>query len=171
MSIRLVVPTNEYEEKAIDFKNEFISNGETVINGSEMLDNIDKYDIWLSSVMNNSKKETVNPDWVLTDTFFAVDDNDKIIGIIDLRRELKGFLVDFGNSGYSVRPSERRKGYATEMLRLLIEYAKQTGMTSLQLSVEKSNEPSVKTIVKNGGVYERSFDFEVEQADIYRIVF
>ena len=170
MSIRLVVPTREHEEKAIDFKNEFIRNGETVINGSERLDHIEEYDIWLTSVTNNAKKETVNPDWVLTDTFFALDDNDKIIGIIDLRHELKGFLIDFGNSGYSVRPSERKKGYATKMLCLLIEYAKKSNMTSLQLSVEKSNEPSVKTIVKHGGVYERSFEFKGEQADVYRIM-
>lgn len=170
MSIRLVVPTREHEEKAIDFKNEFIRNGETVINGGERLDHIEEYDIWLASVTNNAKKETVNPDWVLTDTFFALDDNDKIIGIIDLRHELKGFLIDFGNSGYSVRPSEREKGYATKMLCLLIEYAKKSNMTSLQLSVEKSNEPSVKTIVKNGGVYERSFEFKGEQADVYRIM-
>ena len=56
------------------------------------------------------------------------------------------------------------------MLCLLIEYAKKSNMTSLQLSVEKSNEPSVKTIVKNGGVYERSFEFEGEQVDVYRIM-
>ena len=170
MNIRLVIPTKEYEEKAIDFKNEFILNGENVINGSEMLDNIEEYDIWLASVTNNARRETVNPDWVLTDTFFAVDDNDKIIGIIDLRHELKGFLIDFGNSGYSVRPSERKKGYATKMLYLLVEYAKKSNIKSLQLSVEKTNEPSVKTIIKNGGVYERSFEFEGEQADVYRIM-
>ena len=39
-----------------------------------------------------------------------------------------------------------------------------------ELSVEKTNEPSVKTIIKNGGVYERSFEFEGEQADVYRIM-
>ena len=75
-----------------------------------------------------------------------MDDNDEIVGIIDLRHELNEFLQDFGNSGYSVRPSERRKGYATEMLRLIKEVAKRVGLTSLQLSVERSNEPSVKTI-------------------------
>lgn len=42
-------------------------------------------------------------------------------------------------------------------------------MKELHLSVEKDNLPSVKTIVRNGGVYERSFDFEGEQADVYRI--
>lgn len=72
----------------------------------------------------------------LYDAFFAVDDNEEIVGIIDLRYELNEFLQDFGNSGYSVRASERRKGYATEMLRLIKEVAKRVGLTSLQLSVD-----------------------------------
>ena len=83
--------------------------------------------------------------------------------------ELNGFLKDFGNSGFSVRPTERRKGYATRMLGMIRDMAKDAGLTSLQLSVERTNEPSVRTIVKNGGVYERSFEFEGEAADVYRI--
>ena len=55
------------------------------------------------------------------------------------------------------------------MLSLLLEVAKAAGLKELHLSVEKHNIPSVKTIVKNGGVYERSFEFEGELADIYRI--
>lgn len=42
-------------------------------------------------------------------------------------------------------------------------------MDKLQLSVETSNEASVKTITKNGGEYERSFSFEGEEADVYMI--
>ena len=70
-----------------------------------MLDHMDSYEAWLKSVTDNVNPETVNPEWVVTDTYFAVDEQDKIVGIIDLRHELKGFLVDFGNTGYSVRPS------------------------------------------------------------------
>ena len=40
-------------------------------------------------------------------------------------------------------------------------------MNELYLSVERKNEPSVKTIIRNGGVYERSFEIDGEQADIY----
>ena len=65
--------------------------------------------------------------------------------------------------------NNRRKGFATEMLRQLLDVAKKTGMKELHLSVEKNNEPSVKIITRNGGVYERSFEFDGEQADIYRI--
>ena len=139
------------------------------INGSELLDQMDSYDDWLKSVQDNASSDTVNPSWVVTDTYFAFDENDRIIGIIDLRHELNDFLKDFGNSGYSVRPTERRKGYATQMLRLILERAHQIGMEKIQLSVERSNEASVKTILKNGGKYERSFTFEGEEADVYMI--
>lgn len=168
--IKLIRPTKELKEKALDFRQEFFDNGEKVINGSELLDQTENYDDWLASVTANTSAKTVNPAWVVTDTLFAVDETEKIVGIIDLRHTLNDFLRDLGNSGYSVRPSERRKGIASEMLRQLLTIAVQSGMTELHLSVEKTNEPSIKTITKNGGVYERSFEFEGEPADIYRIV-
>lgn len=167
--ITLKRPIKEYEEEAISFKQEFFDNGEITINGSELLDHTDSYDEWLKSVTDNISSDTVNPSWVVTDTFFAFDENNRIVGIIDLRHELNDFLKDFGNCGYSVRPSERRKGYATEMLKLVLEHARQIGMDKVQLSVERSNEVSVKTITKNGGKYERSFEFENEKADVYMI--
>ena len=167
--ITLKRPVKEYESEAKAFKQEFIDNGETTINGSELLDQMDSYDEWLKSVTDNTSSDTVNPSWVVTDTFFAFDDNDRIVGIIDLRHDLNDFLKDFGNSGYSVRPSDRRKGYATRMLGLILKRAGEAGLSRLQLSVERSNEPSIKTITKNGGVYERSFIFEGEEADIYMI--
>lgn len=57
------------------------------------------------------------------------------------------------------------------MLRQWIEKAKQVGMKEPFLSVERENKPSVKVILRNGGIYERSFLFEGKDADIYKIVF
>lgn len=55
------------------------------------------------------------------------------------------------------------------MLKQLLIVAEKAGLTELNLSVERSNTPSIKTITKNGGVYNRSFEHEGEQADIYKI--
>ena len=159
--IYLVRPTIQLKEQALDYREEHFKNGERVINGSELLDQIENYEEWLSSVTLNADSKTVNENWVVTDTFFAVRKKDnRIIGVIDLRHTLNDFLKDFGNCGYSVRPSERKKGYATEMLHQLIDVAKEAGMTELQISVEKTNIGSIKVIEKNSGVYERSFMYE-----------
>lgn len=167
--IDLVRPTLEMKESALEYRKEHFDNNERIIHGSELLDKTDSYEEWLTSVTNNTSADTVNPNWVITDTFFAVDESGKIIGIIDLRHTLNDFLKDFGNCGYSVRPSERRKGYATEMLRQILEVAKESGLQEIHLSVERENVASVKTILKNGGVYERSFEYKGEEADIYKI--
>ena len=167
--ITLVRPAKEHEKAALEFKQEFFDNGESTINGSELLDQTSSYSDWLEAVTKNTSKESVNPQWVVTNTYFAVDDNNRIVGIVDLRHELKGFLVDFGNSGYSVRPSERKKGYATQMLTLILERARELNMDTVQLSAEKTNTPSIKTIVKNGGKYSRTFKAGEEEADVYLI--
>lgn len=170
MNIKLVVPSMELKKEALEYRKEHFDNHEMIIDGSELLDKIDSYEDWLLRVTNNSKMETVESNWVLTDTFFAIRESDnKIIGIIDLRHELNDFLKDFGNVGYSVRPSERRKGYATEMLRLILEYARKSGLKEIRLSVERNNLPSVRTILKNGGFLERSFEYEGSIADVYII--
>lgn len=168
--IRLVKPTLELRKEALEYRQEHFDFGEQVINGSELFDKMDSYDEWLEKVVANASPETVDPNWVLTDTFFAVRASDnKIVGIVDLRYQLNDFLKDFGNCGYSVRPSERRKGYATEILRQICVIARKYGLEQLQLSVEKDNAASIKTIEKNGGKYCRSFTFENEEAYVYLI--
>lgn len=167
--LRLVRPSMGHRKQALEYRQAHFEHGERIINGSELLDQTESYEEWLKSVKANENPATVHPDWVVTDTFFAVDEEGRIVGIIDLRHTLNDFLKDFGNCGYSVHPSYRRRGYATEMLGQLLVIAKQAGLEELHLSVEADNIPSVKTIVKNGGVYERSFSFEGKRADVYRI--
>ena len=166
--IQLVKPTLELRKEALEYRQEHFDFGEQVINGSELFDKIASYDEWLEKVVANASTETVDPNWVLTDTFFAVRVSDnKIVGIADLRYQLNDFLKDFGNCGYSVRPSERKKGYATEILRKICLIAKEHDLKQLQLSVEKDNVASIKTIENNGGKYSRSFIFENEEAYVY----
>lgn len=169
-TIRLIRPVLELKEKALEYRAEHFAYGETTIYGSELFDKTDSYEEWLSAVTRNTSPLTVSENWVVTDTFFAVREKDrKIIGMIDLRHTLNDFLKDLGNCGYSVRPLERKQGYAAEMLRQLLLVAKAAGILKLHLSVERDNTASVKVIRKNGGLYERSFTFENTIADIYTI--
>ena len=55
--------------------------------------------------------------------------------------------------GYSVRPSERRKGYAKAQLRLCLEQARRSGLETVRLVCRDLNTGSIRTILANGGVY------------------
>ncbi|MBR3419516.1 MAG: GNAT family N-acetyltransferase [Oscillospiraceae bacterium] len=169
MQIRLIRPEGAHKQQALAFRQSFFDAGETVIHGSELLDRAENFESWLLNVTANTAPETVSPDWVVTDTFLAFDEINNLIGIIDLRHTLNRFLLDFGHCGYSVRPDMRCRGYASEMLRQVCTHARHIGMNALQLSVMRDNEPSVRTIRKNGGEYLRSFVFSGEPADIYGI--
>lgn len=65
-----------------------------------------------------------------------------------------------GHCGYSVRPSERGKGYAKEMLRLNIEKAKIIGIEKMLVTCDANNKASEKVILANEGIYEKTIDVD-----------
>lgn len=85
-------------------------------------------------------------------------EDEKMIGIIDLRHHINHPILETwgGHCGYSVRPSERGKGYAKEMLRLNIKNAKEKGIENLLVTCDEDNKASEKTILSNGGVFEKT---------------
>jgi len=154
MDIALEYPGLNHEDRANRFKAEFLLHYEPVINGSALFDRMN-YREWLDHTTKNRSPETVSKDWVPASTFFAVRERDhKIVGMVDIRHNLNHeFLANFGGHiGYSVRPVERRKGYATQMLALALDYARSLRLSKVMLGCYSDNIASVKTIVKCGGV-------------------
>jgi len=162
--IELQLPKLQHKSAAEKFKNEFFDNQEHIIYGSAMFDQME-FEPWLIHNANNRDENTVNSGWVVATTFFAVRKHDhKIIGMIDIRHNLENeFLAQFGGHvGYSICPSERRKGYATEMLKLGFEYAKSLGIKKIMIGCFDDNIPSIKTIEKSGGVLSEKKTFTNE---------
>ena len=169
-AIRLQIPTLADKAMVLEYKAEHFSCGEKMIDGSALLDRMDSYEEWLERITKMSHPETVTSDWVLSDIYLAIRQSDRrMVGIIDLRHTLNDFLKNFGHIGYSVRPSERRKGYATKMLELVLLRAKECGLSQVQLSCLETNTASIKTILHNGGIFERDFSHKGMGAKVYSI--
>jgi predicted acetyltransferase len=122
------------------------------------------YDEYLSAVRLFSKGLNLPTGKVRSDVFFLVRLGEKrILGAIDIRYELNEYLFSYGgNIGYGVRPSERRKGYATKMLALALEICQQSGIKKVLVTCDETNPGSRRTIEKNGGVLENVVSYEGE---------
>lgn len=94
------------------------------------------------------------------------------MGIIDLRHHIDHPILGTwgGHTGYSVRPSERGKGYATQMLRLNMEKAKEMGLQKLLVTCNEKNPASEKVILKCGGVYESTLPVKESRIKRYWII-
>lgn len=153
--LSLIRPAIEYADQIISYRQEFLDADSSMDGCGSLRKLADPVD-WLDQVSSLSNKETVPSHWVQSTQFVYVKEPDKIIiGMIQVRHYFNEFLERFGgNIGYSIRPSERRKGYATKMLFDCLPYCKQIGLDRVLITCLDNNEGSRKVILANGGVYE-----------------
>jgi predicted acetyltransferase len=157
--IELVKPNPSHETKALDYIQEHKNNNEFDLHGGALLEKSESFAVWLKQLAENSDKSTVNKDWVISSTFFAIRRKDeKIMGMVDIRHELNDFLESYGGHiGLGVRPTERNKGYATEILKKALNYCKELGLSKVMVACYKENTASAKVISKCGGILEKEF--------------
>lgn len=87
--------------------------------------------------------------------YFLVNDAGRILGASHLRHELNEDLAEYGGHiGYGIRPSERRKGYAELMLKMMLDMLKEIGYKRILITCDDDNIGSARTIEKNGGILE-----------------
>ena len=162
--LKLVSPTLEYKEQVMNLKNILLNNDEH-FDGCSGLEECETYEEWLN--FDERLKKKYGDSYVPSNVYLGIRERDnKLVGIIDIRHYLSEFLYNYGGHiGYSVLPTERRKGYAKEMLRMAVDKCQSINTRRILLSCDKENIASIKTIMANGGVLENEVKDEVGLTD------
>lgn len=153
--MKFTEPTAEYEQQISAYRKEFLERGDSM-DGTGALRRMDDPKQWLEYCRLCKNPDTV-PEGLIpaTQYIYVRESDDKIVGMLQIRHYLNTFLEQYGGHiGYSVAPSERRKGYASQMLQLSLPKCKELGIQRVLVTCLDDNEASRRTILKNGGKYE-----------------
>ena len=135
MTLELRRPTAADSKQVMEFRAEMLA-GHDSFDGCAGLEDCASFDEWIR--FEDRLRAKYKEGYVPSEVFLAVrETDDRLVGIIDYRHPLTDFLLHFGgNTGYSVRPSERRKGYASEMLCLLLDKCRAQGEERVLLTCD-----------------------------------
>ena len=150
--IHLRQPEASDREQVMAYRKEFLSI-DSRMDGTCALNEYDDFDAWLANVRRHSSPETTPAGKVPATQYLALDENEHLVGMVNLRHCLNDYLLEFGGHiGYSVRPADRKNGYAIQMLKLALDEAKALGIDRVRIACDRYNIASAKTIQANGGI-------------------
>ena len=147
----LKFPTIEEKEKWIDYIKEYRKDNPkaTPLGCKEDIN----YEEWLKDITEEHFEINLKEGRVPSSVYFLIED-DRIIGHLSIRHHINNpFLLTYGGHiGYGIRPSERRKGYATIILYKALEKCSELGIEDVLVTCKEDNIASAKTIEKNHGI-------------------
>ena len=168
MNIELVKPSMEQKDQLIEmlteWKNDVVQNHTNSSPWKIFANDCNDFEYYIE---NLDTTEDNKDGWVPDTTLFCLDkDRDIFVGAVNIRHYLnENLLRTGGHIGDGIRPSERRKGYATAMIALALEECKKLGLSRVLMCCSKDNIASAKSIIRNGGVLENEVedDGHIEQ--------
>ena len=112
-----------------------------------------EYKNWLQDVDNHSRGIDLPKGWIPYTTYILYT-NDIPVGYGRIRHSSSEYLetvIGAGNLGYGISKEYRGKGYGTILFKELLRKCKEFGYKEIKLFPLKTNEATVKIMIKNGG--------------------
>ncbi|MDO4940160.1 MAG: GNAT family N-acetyltransferase [Erysipelotrichaceae bacterium] len=155
--MKLLKLSKEYKKQFEDMMEEWVSynNEHPEVDKSPFAvfkNDYRDFDNYLNNLEISNPKGNLVPD----STYFLYDeDNNTMIGAVNIRHYLNDGLLKYGGHiGDGIRPSQRRKGYATVMIKLALQECKKLGIKKVLMTCNKTNIGSAKSIINNKGILE-----------------
>ncbi len=166
--IKLVKLTHEYKAQLADMIDEWVLD-QNINNTNHspwaiFKNDYRNFDYYLEHLERKDFSDGKVPDSV----FFLYDDvKDRLLGAVNIRHQLNDYLLQHaGHIGHGIRPTERKKGYGTLIIKLALQECVKLGIYKVLMVCDKDNVASAKCIIRNGGILENEFvdsDGTVEQ--------
>lgn len=122
----------------------------------------DEYKEWLIVKQRDSEQEGIVDGWKVPSTIFWLYADGIPVGFGSVRHFLTETLRKAGgNIGYGIAPAFRGKGYGKELLRLLLNEAKEMGIDKVLVTILLDNIASQAVAIANGGVVTERTDERV----------
>ncbi len=153
--MKLIEPTVEFEKQIREYRKEFLDCGD-LLEGASRLREFNSPQDWIAFLNKLKDPSTVPQGRVqLTQYMFVREEDQKIVGMINIRHHLNAYLERYGGHiGCSIAPSERHKEYATLMLKMALSKCRELGIDRVLVTCNDDNEGSRRIILKCGGIYE-----------------
>ena len=152
MNIKLVKLSYEYKQQLFDMMEEWLLVEQDFSPYMIRRNDYHDFDYYLANLEIKKEQDGRVPD----STFFCLDtDRNIFVGAINIRHYLnEELLYTGGHIGDGIRPSERRKGYATAMIALGLEECRKLDIKKVLMTCDKDNIGSARSIMNNGGILE-----------------
>lgn len=168
--MKLELPEKKHEKQYLEMIQEILDNTEMIVPRSLAMEEWESYDAFIQRMKENREKWSPYCGGIKSTLYFLIDDHKKVIGAEVLRHELNDDLrFNWWNIGYGIRPSERRKWYATIWLKLILEKCKEIWLDKALVNCRKDNIGSSKAIIKNWWIRDSDYEFEGYTKERYRI--